>query len=200
MEGCLIFMHPCLHRMENILRLRIAVLIIYIFMMQKRIKKFSSGQLRFSPDGKYLYMVSELSCQIFVFEYQPDCKDMLRNVQVISTRREDGYDRENYTSALQMHPSGRYLLAGNRGHNSIVVYEVDKETGLLMLKGHTMLAGDFCREFCFVPDGSMLIVGIQHTDVVQTFFFDENKGILKWSGQEIVIPSPSCVIMGDSAK
>ena len=137
------------------------------------------------------YMVSELSCQIFVFEYQPDCKDMLRNVQVISTRREDGYDRENYTSALQMHPSGRYLLAGNRGHNSIVVYEVDKETGLLMLKGHTMLAGDFCREFCFVPDGSMLIVGIQHTDVVQTFFFDENKGILKWSGQEIVIPSPS---------
>ena len=157
-------------------------------------------QLRFSPDGKYLYMVSELSCQIFVFEYQPDCKDMLRNVQVISTRREDGYDRENYTSALQMHPSGRYLLAGNRGHNSIVVYEVDKETGLLMLKGHTMLAGDFCREFCFVPDGSMLIVGIKHTDVVQTFFFDENKGILKWSGQEIVIPSPSCVIMGDSAK
>ena len=144
-----------------------------------------------TPDGKYLYMVSELSCQIFVFEYQPDCKDMLRNVQVISTRREDGYDRENYTSALQMHPSGRYLLAGNRGHNSIVVYEVDKETGLLMLKGHTMLAGDFCREFCFVPDGSMLIVGIQHTDVVQTFFFDENKGILKWSGQEIVIPSPS---------
>ncbi|GMU16892.1 hypothetical protein WAL18_18450 [Waltera acetigignens] len=148
-------------------------------------------QLRFSPDGKYLYMVSELSCQIFVFEYQPDCIDMLRNVQVISTRREDGYDRENYTSALQMHPSGRYLLAGNRGHNSIVVYEVDKETGLLMLKGHTMLAGDFCREFCFVPDGSMLIVGIQHTDVVQTFFFDENKGILKWSGQEIAIPSPS---------
>ena len=148
-------------------------------------------QLRFSPDGKYLYMVSELSCQIFVFEYQPDCKDMLRNVQVISTRREDGYDRENYTSALQMHPSGRYLLAGNRGHNSIVVYEVDKETGLLMLKGHTMLAGDFCRQFCFVPDGSMLIVGIQHTDVVQTFFFDENKGILKWSGQEIAIPSPS---------
>lgn len=160
-------------------------------------------QLRFSPDGKYLYMVSELSCQIFVFEYQPDCIDMLRNVQVISTRREDGYDRENYTSALQMHPSGRYLLAGNRGHNSIVVYEVDKETGLLMLKGHTMLAGDFCREFCFVPDGSMLIVGIQHTDVVQTFFFDENKGILKWSGQESAIPSPSCVIMGcdgDSAK
>ena len=157
-------------------------------------------QLRFSPDGKYLYMVSELSCQIFVFEYQPDCKDMLRNVQVISTRREDGYDGENYTSDLEMHPSGRYLMAGNRGHNSIVVYEVDKETGLLMLKGHTMLAGDFCREFCFVPDGSMLIVGIQHTDVVQTFFFDENKGILKWSGQEIVIPSPSCVIMGDSAK
>ena len=56
-------------------------------------------------------MVSELSCQIFVFEYQPDCKDMLRNVQVISTRREDGYDRENYTSALQMiHPVDIFWL------------------------------------------------------------------------------------------
>ena len=41
---------PCLHRMENILRLRIAVLIIYIFMMQKRIKKFSSGKHRRTVD------------------------------------------------------------------------------------------------------------------------------------------------------
>lgn len=34
----------------NILRLRIAVLIIYIFMMQKRIKKFSSGKHRKTVD------------------------------------------------------------------------------------------------------------------------------------------------------
>ena len=50
MEGCLIFMHPCLRRMENILRLQIAVLIIFIFMMQKRIKKFSSGKHRKTVD------------------------------------------------------------------------------------------------------------------------------------------------------
>ena len=35
---------------ENILRLRIVVLIIYIFMMQKRIKKFSSGKHRKTVD------------------------------------------------------------------------------------------------------------------------------------------------------
>ena len=40
-------------------------------------------QLRFSPDGKYLYMVSELSCQIFVFEYQPDCIDTVSYTHLI---------------------------------------------------------------------------------------------------------------------
>ena len=152
-------------------------------------------QLAFSPDGKYLYMVSELSCQVFVVRYQPDCDEMIAVRQKISTKREDGYEGLNFASAIHFHPSGKYLLTGNRGHNSIAIYTVDSGSGLISLQGHTMLAGDHCREFCFTEDGSMLIVGIQHTDIVQTFFFDADKGSLTWSGKEIAIPSPSCVVI-----
>ena len=51
--------------------------------------------------------------------------------------------------------------------------------------------------------GKMLRVVMDSPQLSVDVFFDENKGILKWSGQEIAIPSPSCVIMGcdgDSAK
>lgn len=153
-------------------------------------------QLAFSKDGKYLYMVSELSCEVFVFAYRPEDTCMLQEIQRLSTRRLDGYEGPNYASAIHIHPSGNFVLAGNRGHNSIAVYSRDPVTGMLKLLSHAMLAGDHCREFCFTPDGKLLVAGIQHTDVVQTFFFNEDTGRLTWTGKELEIPSPSCVIMG----
>ena len=67
-------MHPCLHRMEKYIAVADCGLdYIYLYdakTYQKSFRVESTGRqwtqtTCFSPDGKYLYMVSELSCQIF---------------------------------------------------------------------------------------------------------------------------------------
>ena len=78
-------------------------------------------QLAFSRDGKYLYLVTETSCELYVMRYTPEEKEKLHVVQVVSTQRCDGYEGRNYAGGLHFHPSGKYLLATNRGHNSFAV-------------------------------------------------------------------------------
>lgn len=152
-------------------------------------------QLAFDRDGKYLYMVTETSCEVYVMKYQPEEKKKLQVIQVISTKRSDGYQGENYAGGLHIHPSGRFLMVSNRGHNSIAVFRIDPDNGKLQLAGHKMLAGDHCREFAFTEDGKIMVVGLQHTDVVQSFFFNENTGKFTDTGHWIEIPSPSGLII-----
>ena len=152
-------------------------------------------QLAFSRDGKYLYLVTETSCELYVMRYTPEEKEKLHVIQVVSTQRCDGYEGRNYAGGLHFHPSGKYLLATNRGHNSFAVFGVDRENGMVRLLGHKMLAGDHCREFAFTSDGKMLVAGLQHTDKIQSFFFDEKTGRIFDTGYTLDIPSPSAVVI-----
>ena len=127
--------------------------------------------------------------------YTPEEKEKLHVVQVVSTQRCDGYEGRNYVGGLHFHPSGKYLLATNRGHNSFAVFGVDRENGMVRLLGHKMLAGDHCREFAFTSDGKMLVAGLQHTDKMQSFFFDEKTGRIFDTGYTLDIPSPSAVVI-----
>ena len=125
----------------------------------------------------------------------PKKKKNFNVVQVVSTQRCDGYEGRNYAGGLHFHPSGKYLLATNRGHNSFAVFGVDRENGMVRLLGHKMLAGDHCREFAFTSDGKMLVAGLQHTDKIQSFFFDEKTGRIFDTGYTLDIPSPSAVVI-----
>ena len=127
--------------------------------------------------------------------YTQEEKEKLHVLQTISTQRRDGYEGKNYAGGLHFHPSGKYLLATNRGHNSFAVFGVDKESGMVKLLGHKMLAGDHCREFAFTLDGKILVAGLQHTDIVQSFFFDEETGKITDTGYQLNIPSPSAVVV-----
>ena len=72
---------------------------------------------------------------------------------------------------------------------------MDRENGMVRLLGHKMLAGDHCREFAFTSDGKMLVAGLQHTDKMQSFFFDEKTGRIFDTGYTLDIPSPSAVVI-----
>ena len=57
-------------------------------------------QLAFSRDRKYLYLVTETSCELYVMRYTPEEKEKLHVVQVVSTQRCDGYEGRNYVGGL----------------------------------------------------------------------------------------------------
>ena len=152
-------------------------------------------QLCFGKDGRQLYLLTEVSCELYRIEYHPGGESLLCVKESLSALRRDGYQGPNYGGALCLHTSGRYLLATNRGHNSIAVFSVDPGSGRPSLLHHKMLAGDHCRDLAFTPDGRLLVAGMQHTDVVQSFFFNEANGEIADTGYSLAIPSPSAVVM-----
>eukprot|EP01051_Picozoa_sp_SAG22_P005445 SAG22_NODE_322_length_12387_cov_50.101400_7_plen_118_part_00 len=48
-------------------------------------------------------------------------------------RARDENDETNSTAQLRLHPSGRFLYAPNRGHDSIACFAVDADDGTLSL-------------------------------------------------------------------
>ena len=152
-------------------------------------------QMVFSPQLNHLYLLTEASCELMTFCYNPLSADILQLIDTKTIKRIDGYEGPNYGGGLHFDPSFNFLLATNRGHNSIAVFQIDQKSGIPYLINHKMLAGDHCREFAFTPDGRIIVAGLQHTDIVQSFWFDANNGTIKETGYTLDIPSPSSIII-----
>jgi 6-phosphogluconolactonase len=90
-------------------------------------------------------------------------------------------------------PSGKFLYGSNRGHDSIVVFEIDPHTGKLKLVEHVSTEGKWPRNFTIDPSGKFLLVANQRTDNVVTFSIDSHTGRLKPTRHIEEIPSPVCL-------
>ena len=90
-------------------------------------------------------------------------------------------------------PSGRFVYASNRGHDSLAIYAVDPETGQLALVGHESTQGGGPRAFIIDPSGALLLVANQDTDTVVTFWIDADSGTLQATGHVAAVPTPVCL-------
>jgi 6-phosphogluconolactonase len=91
---------------------------------------------------------------------------------------------------VELHPSGDFLYGSNRGHNSIVIYRVDKKTGRLTLLGHQPTEGDFPRGFAVAPTGEYLYAANQNTGDISAHFINQKSGELTFTGQLYDLPTP----------
>ena len=85
--------------------------------------------LVFRPDGKFAYVVNELDSTVTGFAYDP-AAGSLKPVQTLSTLP-GYYDGPNRACEIAIHPSGKYLLVSNCGHNSVVLFDIDAAGGAL---------------------------------------------------------------------
>ena len=53
--------------------------------------------------------------------------------------------------------------------------------------------------FCVVPTPTqpLLIVGNQESDSVRSYWIDEEAGTLTYTGEELELPSPACLIYAE---
>lgn len=144
----------------------------------------------FHPNGKFAYVVNELDATVNVFEYN-NTDGNLNQLQSLSTLPE-GFQEFNLCADIHVHPSGKYVLASNRGHNSIVVFKVNQESGTLEFVETTSTGGDFPRNFAIDPSGKYVWVANQNSDNVVQFEIDLENGNLKKVG-EVKILTPVCL-------
>lgn len=134
----------------------------------------------FKKDSDLCYIVNELSNTV-VAAHVLESGD-LEPFQEISTLPE-GYREHSQAGHIALSPNGKYLYVSNRGHNSIVVYEIQ---GIGRLKDiqTAMLKGDWPRFFCFTSDGKGLLVANQNSNSLELFQIDED-GLVAEEGEQL---------------
>jgi len=148
--------------------------------------------LLFSLDGKFVYLINELAGTITVFSYTAENAAMTQ-VQTISTLPKD-FSGNNTCAEIVLHPSGKFLYASNRGHDSIAVFTVDRQTGKLTFVEHQSTMGHTPRHFAIDPTGRWLLAENQGSDLVVVFAIDPDTGKLRPTGQSISVGAPVCAL------
>ena len=83
--------------------------------------------LAFHPHRPFAYVISELQSTITVCRYDAQ-QGTFAPLQTISTLP-DGFIGQNLGAEIKVAPSGRFVYASNRGHDSLAIFAVDPETG-----------------------------------------------------------------------
>jgi 6-phosphogluconolactonase len=146
----------------------------------------------FRPDGKFAYVINELDSTVTVFAYTPET-GALKEVQTESTLP-PYYDGKNSGAEIDVHPSGKWLYVSNRGNETVVLFNIDKEKGTLTYTEEQNTGGRKPRHFGIQPDAKHLVVANQDTDTLLVCRIDDGNGRLKPSGVFAEAPSPVCAI------
>ena len=147
--------------------------------------------LAFHPSGQFLYAICELDSTIAVFAYN-ERNGTLTHIETGSTLPAD-FSGVSYCADVHISSSGRFLYGSNRGHNSIVVFEIDQRSGKLKLVQHVSTQGDWPRNFALDPMGYNLWVANQRSDNIVGFSIDQETGSLQPLNLVEQIPSPACL-------
>ncbi len=152
--------------------------------------------LVFHPNGINAYLLTEFSSEVIVLTYNPENGHFTER-QYISTLPDD-FKENNQGSAIHISSDGRFVYAGNRGHNSIAIFSVNSETGELTFVEHTSTEGDWPRDFSLDPSEKFIVASNQESDNLVLFERDEATGRLTLIQSDVKVPEPVCVKFLDS--
>jgi 6-phosphogluconolactonase len=148
-------------------------------------------QIAFRPDGRFAYVLNQKNSTITTFAYDA-ATGALKDIESVSTVPEY-YDGPNTAHDLRVHTNGRYLYASNVGHDSVVLFNIDKDKGTLTYVEEQGTGGRHPREFGMQPSGGHMAISLPETNQVLASRIDESNGRLKPSGIFADVPSPASI-------
>lgn len=152
----------------------------------------------FHPSGKWVYGTNELNSTVTAYAYDATFGD-LKILQHASTLPEDVVMDNNTSSHLLVSPCGRWLYASNRGHDSIVQYVIDQDTGMLRAVNWVSSGGKTPRHFNILP-GGFLLTANQDSSLIASYRIDPDNGNLVSTGYTLEVTRPVCICPVEKAK
>lgn len=142
--------------------------------------------LTFSNNGRFAYLMSELSGQVTVFGYKNGRLKKLQEIVSDDVGARGGAD-------IHLSPDGRFLYSSNRlKDEGIAIFAVDDKTGLLTRVGYQPTAAH-PRMFNITPNGRYLLCCCRDSNKIQVFRRDNKTGLLTDTHQDIPLSKPVCV-------
>ena len=143
--------------------------------------------IHFSRDN-IAYLLTELGNTVLSMQYSNGHFTVLEEISLLPEK----CVCDTKASALRMSADGRFLVASNRGFDSLVVIEVDGKGG--MKKIQTTLSGARSpRDINFLPGGRLLAAANEFSDNIYFFDFDTETGYLTPDGLKLEHCRPLCI-------
>lgn len=141
--------------------------------------------LCFSPNGEFIYLISELSGEVFTFSYN---NGEIRQIQCLKV---DSFDAGG-SADIHVSPDGKYVYASHRlKGDGLSIMKVESD-GTLQKIGYQS-TGIHPRNFAITPNGKYILVACRDTDAVEIYLRDQDTGILTDTGKRIEMQKPVCV-------
>ena len=143
------------------------------------------------PNGKYAYLIEELTGSISVYKIEND--GYLSLLQNISGLPRD-FNGDIGSADIHVSPDGKFLYCSNRGEsNTIGILSINQSTGELVWVDHQSTLGKTPRNFSIDPSGNFLLVANQNSDDIVIFKRDKQTGLLTDTGKRIKVSKPVCL-------
>jgi 6-phosphogluconolactonase len=146
----------------------------------------------FEKQGKLVYTNNELSHSVTVFA-RDSATHALTPLQTLSSQR-PGEPQEAESSEIVMSADGNHLYVGNRGPNSIAVFDVNDASGMLSLKATVSSGGNWPRDFKLDPTGNFIVLGNNRSGDVKVFALDHETGLPSATGVQVALNQVSNVV------
>jgi len=151
---------------------------------------------KFHPTLPVGYVVNEMSMALSVLDYDADSGSLtLRQTIPTLSKEQTAGERFNSGSEIHVHPSGKFVYSGNRGHDTITAFAVDQATGELSLIEQEPIRGSWPRNFNLDPSGRWLLAGGRDTNSLTVFEIDQKTGELQYMLKAQQVPAPICVLI-----
>lgn len=115
--------------------------------------------IRFRKETKTAYILSEKANNVLVYKYDSE-KSLVSGldlIQEISTSELD-YDINFAASGLEISPDHKHLFVSSAGVNTVTVFDIDDETGLLTRNCENKTSGDYPKTLKVLPDSQHFVV------------------------------------------
>lgn len=150
--------------------------------------------MKFHNNGKWIYVLNELDYTVSLFDWDSQAGTMTLR-QTVPTVAKEELDRLQFKSCseIRVHPSGKFVYAANRGHDSITVFQVADDGKLTSIQVEPV-RGATPRNFNLDPSGKWLLAAGQDSHTLACFVVDESTGRITYNRSIISTPSPICVL------
>ncbi len=127
----------------------------------------------FHSNGQLAYVLSELSSQVFVLLYNAD--EGFTVLQTINALEQD--DIASDAAAIRISSDNRFLYTSNRGEDSIALFHINEDTGLLERISNTSSGGQHPRDFILA--GSLLLCANRDSDNIVVYQVSDRDGTIE---------------------
>jgi 6-phosphogluconolactonase len=143
-------------------------------------------RMQLSPDGRHLYVNHETDAEVSVFAVDGGA---LREEQAVSTLPL-GVTIANKTAEIVIDARGRHLYVGNRGHDSIAVFDIAPKDGRLTLTANVPAGGKTPRNLRFDPSGRFLLSANEGDGTITVFKVAPRTGALTLTDHVAKVDTP----------